>query len=195
MLSELAHVSAYAASASFGRDVYRRIKKGDLLVLFLAGSFMTVMGFRQLADGGERGPIATLFVMLGSIAMIVIGTGLVSVIVLVVSGGSAAVILVGLLYLVCAAAIGLTWGGRSRAARRRAKAIERHNLDFLASEGFRDLGIGEDIIEDAEGNRLKYKGEEPTLLIFSLVGRRNMRAAINLDREGRMLSYTGPVKL
>lgn len=195
MLSELAHVAAYAASGSFGRDMYRKLKKGDLLVFFLAGTFLTVVGFRLLADPRDRGPVARIFVALGSIAMIVIGTGLVGLVLAVITGGSSAFIVVAFVYLVVAGGAGLFWGRRDHAKRERARAIERHNLEFLEREGFRDLGVGEDIIEDRDGNRLKYKDEEPSRMIFMVVGRRNVRAAISLDPEGRMLSYTGAVRL
>lgn len=51
-----------------------------------------------------------------------------------------------------------------------------------------------DPIEDAEGNRLKLAEQTDDKLVFTVVGKRGLRAAIKLD-DGRMVEYTGLVKL
>ena len=68
-------------------------------------------------------------------------------------------------------------------------------MRFLNDYGFQDLGLGEEVIEDGDGNRLKLKEQSDERLLFMVVGRRNVRAAISLDEEGRMKDYTGAVKL
>ena len=208
MLNELATVAAYSASANFGRDVYKAIKKGGPVVAFLAGAFLTVIGIRHLVMGHpHRGFLSTLFItVLGSLLMIIAGTALVTVAVVAVGGYTGLIndtrgplagqiIRVVLLYLAAAIPVGLIWGLMSRASRHREQQVEANNLQFLEENGFTDLGLGEDIIEDGEGNRLKLRSEEDGQLVFSVVGRRNVRAAIQLDDAGRMVAYTGAVRL
>jgi hypothetical protein len=210
MLADLARVAAYSASASFGRDMYKSLKRANIFVLLLAGMFLTVLGFRHLVKGHDRGIFGTVFItVIGSIVMIILGLVFAAPAIYYLgisfAPGTAnseastaqakSILIVGSLYFLCAAAAGLTWGFVNRSARNRVMAIEQHNLEFLEREGFRDLGVGEDIIEDSDGNCLKYKGEEEHLIVFTIVGRRNVRAAINLDQDGRMISYSGPVKL
>lgn len=208
MLNELATVAAYSASASFGRDVYKSIKKGGLVVAFLAGAFLTVIGIRHMIMGHpQRGFFGTLFLtIIGSVLMIIAGTAVATMAVVAIGGytglindtrGSLVgqIIRVVLLYLVVAAPVGLIWGLMSRASRRRAQQVETDNLQFLEENGFTDLELGEDIIEDGEGNRLKLRAEEDGQLVFSVVGRRNVRAAIQLDDVGRMVAYTGAIRL
>ena len=207
MLKELATVAAYGAAASFGRDVYRSTKNGSPLVWFGLAAFMSIAGFRMIGAGGDRdddeaGVGAILLIIAGIIipnAMVFIFLVATSAIVDVVRYGIwsliGALAAISTIYLFLAAAIGLPWGRSERAEKERLWAIEDHNMQFLDQNGFQDLGLGEKIIEDSDGNRLKFKEQSDDRLLFMVVGRRNMRAAIRLDEEGRMTDYTGAVKL
>ena len=207
MLKELATVAAYSASASFGRDVYRSTKNGSPVIWLGIAAFMSVAGFKMIAAGGERqgegaGAGATLLILGGILVFNVLAffflvyTGLGAY----YAGGDLnrfimLMILMTLVYLTIAALIGLPWGSSERAEKERFWAIEDHNMRFLDEGGFQDLGLGDEIIEDADGNRLKFREQLDDRLLFTVVGRRNVRAAIVLDEQGRMTDYTGAVKL
>lgn len=207
MLRELATVAAYGASASFGRDIYRSTKNGNPVIWLGIAAFMSIAGFKMIAAGGDRegesaGAGAT-FLILGGILvfnalafLFVVYTGLGAY----YTGGSLGrltvmLLLMTIVYLAVAALIGLPWGRSERAEKERLWAIEHHNMRFLDENGFQDLGLGDEIIEDADGNRSRLKDQLDDRLLFMVVGRRNMRAAITLDEEGRMTDYTGAVKL
>lgn len=97
-----------------------------------------------------------------------------------------------------AATAGLTLFGmmiglfRRRGRLRRFAAIE-HNEAFLAENGFKETA-GRDVTHyDADGNALRFLEASPDRLSFMVVGRRGRRAYIDLDENGRMLSYSGIV--
>ena len=207
MLKELATVAAYGASASFGRDVYRSTKNGNPAIWLGIAVFLSIAGFKMIGAGGERegegAGVGALLLILGGVLvfnalafLFLMYTGLAANL----SGGDLgrlAGLLIALtaVYLMIASPIGLVWGRRERAEKERFWAIEDHNMRFLDENGFQDLGLGDEIIEDADGNRLKLREQSDDRLFFMVVGRRNMRAAITLDEEGRMTDYTGAVKL
>lgn len=157
--------------------------------------------------GHDRGFFGTLFLtIIGSLLMIVSGTALAVAAVLIIGGYTGILVegrvnlvfvmsSIAALYVIVSAIVGLSWGFSNRAANNRARMVEQDNIRFLDENGFSDVGLGEDVIEDGEGNRLKLKAEEIGKLVFTVVGRRNIRAAIELDDEGRMIAYTGAVRL
>ena len=67
--------------------------------------------------------------------------------------------------------------------------------DFLLQNRIQETG-DEDVTHiDSSNNKLRLLEENTDMLVFMAVGRRNRRAYINLDRDGRMIEYTGVVKL
>ena len=211
MLKELATVAAYGASASFGRDIYRSTKNGNPVIWLGLAAFMSIAGFKMISAGGERegegvgflsGVGAVLLILTGVVVFNVIAflfmayTGLAAY----YGGGDIKRIVFILLtitavYIMIAGLIGSVWGSSEKTEKERIWAIEAYNMRFLDDNGFQDLGLGDEIIEDADGNRLKVKEQQDDRILFLVVGRRNVRAAILLDEEGRMTDYTGAVKL
>lgn len=206
MLKELATVAAYSASASLGRDVYRSTKDGNPLIWLGLAVFMSVAGFKIFSAGGERegeeiaslSVVGAVFLIIGGIAVfnlfaffIMAYTGLAAK----YNGAGGLLILINLAYISISGLIGIIWGSNEKSEKERVWAIEAHNMQFLNENGFQDLGLGDEIIEDADGNRLKIKEQQDGRILFLVVGRRNVRAAIILDEEGRMMDYTGAVKL
>ena len=211
MLKELATVAAYGASASFGRDVYRSTKNGNPVIWLGLAAFMSIAGFKMITAGGEReGEGLGFFSGIGALILILAGVAVFNVLAflfMVYTGLAASyaggdisrligiLLMVTLVYLAIAGLIGSVWGSSERTEKERLWAVEAHNMRFLDDNGFQDLGLGDEIIEDADGNRLKIKEREEERILFMVVGRRNVRAAIYLDDEGRMTDYTGAIKL
>ncbi|WP_109369328.1 hypothetical protein [Ochrobactrum soli] len=190
---------------SLGRDIYKGTKKnGGNLLLLLAVIFCPFIGGRALVRGHDRGVMGTLFLTyIGSILLIAIGfvaasflafqglaatskeTEAGSVIVLaVVTGASVTAFLAG---------IGMLTGLYQRPKRLRAFAVKRYNELFLADNGFKETD-GKDITHYApDGQALRFLEAHPGKLVFMAIGKRGKRAFIDLDENGRMLSYTGVV--
>ena len=75
------------------------------------------------------------------------------------------------------------------------RAIAQENETFLLQNGIQETG-GEDVTHiDSNNNKLRLLEENNDMLVFMAVGRRNRRAYINFDQDGRMIEYTGVVKL
>lgn len=198
-----------AAVAGFGlplgRDIYKGTKKnGGNLLLLLAVIFCPFIGGRGLVRGHDRGVLSTLFLTyIVNIFLITIGfvaasflafqgiaatskeTEAGGVIVLaVVTGASVTAFLAG---------IGMLTGLYQRPKRLRAFAVKRYNERFLADNGFKETD-GKDITHYApDGQALRFLEAHPGKLVFMAIGKRGKRAFIDLDENGRMLSYTGVV--
>ena len=75
------------------------------------------------------------------------------------------------------------------------RAIAQENETFLLQNGIQETG-GEDVTHiDSNNNKLRLLEENNDMLVFMAVVRRNQRAYINFDQDGRMIEYTGVVKL
>ena len=211
MLKELATVAAYGASASFGRDVYRSTKKENPIIYLIIALFLSITGFHQLVKGHDRGVIGTVFLtLIGSMLMIVLGCLCFGAAFMFVASYTDVIrflsfkyrltleqlsIISILGYVAVSALVGVPWGLSDRNKRAQAIYVEQRNEEFLVNLGFEDPGLGEGILQDRDGNRLKLREQDEGQLVFTVVGRRNMRAAIRLDEDGRMREYTGAVKL
>ncbi len=197
MIADLARTAVHAASADIGRDVYRNLKKGNLILLAIAAGLTGILGFRLI------GMLRSVWSVLGGLALIFLGLVIALPIFVFISAlaspnGSVqpGMLLIPVaVYLGVCGLTGLIWGHRERAADAKASGIEHHNISFMLDAGFSDLGVGDDLLSDPEGNTLKLKAQEPSKMVFMVVGRRNMRAAIELDPDGRMTSYTGLIKI
>ena len=97
--------------------------------------------------------------------------------------------------LVSLTGLGFLIGVLQRPGRKRQFAIEEENETFLLQNGIQETG-GEDVTHiDSNNNKLRLLEENNDMLVFMAVGRRNRRAYINFDQDGRMIEYTGVVKL
>ena len=206
--SKLALVAAGASGAAvagfglaFGRDVYNKTKKNiGLIALMFAAIFCPFIGGRGLVRGHDRGVIGTLFLtFIGSVLLIVVGFGVVAIAVFGVLTvvnfdphkvpSMAAV--ASFVLTATAAGTGFLVGLFQRPKRLKAFAVRRSNEKFLEDNGFRETD-GTDITHyDPNGQPLRFLETHPDRLVFMVVGRRGKRAYINLDREGRMLDYSG----
>ncbi len=92
------------------------------------------------------------------------------------------------------AIVGVIWGTSIKSREMTEISIAQHNLKFLEDHGLRDSAFESDLIEDDEGNRLRVRETRDDAIVFTVVGRRGLRAAISLN-DGRMVSYSGIVTL
>jgi hypothetical protein len=199
-MRNLAAIAMGSAAAGFGwsagRDIYRKGKEWVLPAVALAAvaggsgyaAWNLSRGHREPSAGRTVGALA---VAGGSLALCltVLGAG---------SGNPspgrppsdpAAAVGLALLVHAASAVIGLLVGLGQRGKRTRAFAIERHNLDFMAREGIRDVGGREETYLDSAGTEMKLDDVRRDAMVFKLVGRRNARAYIDIDPDGRMLAY------
>lgn len=207
MIGQIANAAAFGFGANAGRDVYRNVKKGGVFVFLLIGIFLTGFGYRELVRGHDRGFFGTLFLtLLGSVFMIIAGSVLMFPFGMIASGflaGQGApkheelalTVPIILVAHFASAVVGLGWGLAKRRVWQRARSVAAHNIKFLRDEGFNDLGVGDDVIEDPDGNRLRLHDQNDNAIVFVAIGRRNVRASIRLDPIGRMTEYTGLVAL
>ena len=199
-LRSLAAIAVGSAAAGFGwsagRDLYKKGKEWVVPVVLLAavagGSGYAAWNLSR----GHREPSAARIA--GS--FLVAGASLALCLFVSLSGAGKPAPghpqagqgdLVGLALAVHAASavLGLLIGLAQRGKRVRAFAIERHNLDFMAREGIRDVGGREETYLDGNGTELKLEDVRRDAMVFKLPGRRTVRAYIDLDPEGRMLAY------
>lgn len=189
---------------SMGHDLWKATKRGRLsLILVVLGSLaLPVLGGRSLVRGHDRGFAGTLFkTILGSVLLVAVGFALACFIFLMLSvllkkshGGpppwdwilSAAASVTAVMWCV-----GLLWGAIQRPARLKMFGIRRTNEEFLESQGFRATD-GDDITHfDPDGQPLRFIEAHRDRLVFMVVGKRGKRSFIDLDGEGRMVSYSG----
>ncbi len=195
MIEQLATAATYGFGASFGRDLYKAAKKNPI-VWAIIGILMIAYGWRNYYLGIGHGAAYRFFVtFLGSTLLILIGTGGF----LVIGGGLAkdtngASVLIALGLIVLSTIAGNIWGATDRKKRIRAEELAEQNAAFLHNIGLRDSDFDADLLQDAEGNLLKLIDQDDTKIVFSVAGKRGLRAAIKLER-GRMVDYTGVVRL
>ncbi|WP_172724427.1 hypothetical protein [Neorhizobium tomejilense] len=196
MIADIARAATTGFGASFGRDVYRSAKKNPLLFVAIGASLL-VFGWRNLFMGIGRSALYFFFVnLIGSLVMIVVGGGLVMTAALIFEdkhSASNAAVGWGFLAVSVLSLVGILWGLQSRRAKAHRIGIERRNVAFLAAHGFTDAGFESTNLQDAEGHILKLIEQTDDRLVFSVAGRRGLRAAIRIE-DGEMVSYTGVVK-
>ncbi|TGV61077.1 hypothetical protein EN784_01370 [bacterium M00.F.Ca.ET.141.01.1.1] len=187
---------------AFGRDVYRKSKKNaGLIVLLLVVVTCPFIGGRGLLRGHDRGLFGTIFLtVLGSLLLIAAGLCAATLLVLefllisdngkldnpfplALSGGLAVTALL--------AGAGIVVGLVQRPKRLKAIAVGKFNERFLEENGFQETD-GDDITHyDDSGQALRFLEAHQNRLVFMAVGRRGKRAFIDLDQDGRMVSYSG----
>ncbi|WP_109366644.1 hypothetical protein [Ochrobactrum soli] len=190
---------------SMGRDIYKGTKKnGGNLLLLLAVIFCPFIGGRGLVRGHDRGVLGTLFLTyIGSILLIAIG--FIAASILAFEGLAATskeseaggvimlAMMIGAAVTAFLAGIGMLTGLYQRPKRLRAFAVNRYNERFLTENGFKETD-GKDITHYApDGQALRFLEAHPGKLVFMAVGKRGKRAFIDLDNDGKMVSYTGVV--
>lgn len=183
---------------SFGRDLYKSAKKNPAIYAVM-GALLLVFGWRNAFLGYGRSTAYFVFVtVIGSTLMILVGGALLAVfahmfalsfvgqnhpLAAMFSGGAVLVSSVG----------GILWGRSARAARIREIHLAVLNYHFLDENGFSESEFESDQMVDADGHTLKIIEQTPEKIVFSVVGRRSLRAAIRLQ-DGEMMSYTGVQK-
>ncbi|TIQ33082.1 MAG: hypothetical protein E5X48_25065 [Mesorhizobium sp.] len=207
--SKLALVAAGVGGAAvagfglaFGRDIYRKSKKNaGLIVLLLVVVTCPFIGGRGLVCGHDRGLFGTIFLtVLGSLLLIGAGlcaaTFLILEFLLISDNGKlenpfAFALLGGSAVTAIVAGIGVVVGLVQRPKRLKAIAVGKLNERFLEENGFRETD-GDDITHyDDSGQALRFLEAHQNRLVFMAVGRRGKRAFIDLDQDGRMVSYSG----
>ncbi|ESX14459.1 hypothetical protein X768_01675 [Mesorhizobium sp. LSJC265A00] len=187
---------------AFGRDIYKKTKKNvELIALLLAAVFCPFIGGRGLVRGHDRGIFGTIFLtVLGSVLLIVAGfcaaTLLLFGVLVMFNDGNAHsplrfALVGGFVVTAIIAMIGLVAGVVQRPKRLKVIAVAKFNDRFLKENGFQETD-GDDITHhDANGQMLRFLEGHPDRLVFLAVGRRGKRAFIDLDQDGRMVSYSG----
>lgn len=198
LLQQLAHAAVGGFGASFGRDLYRGAKKNPV-VFVIIGALLLAFGWRNLFLGRGRSATYRIFVtFFGSVVMILIGTIITGIAGFYLSSIVAGTngqpsIWIPLILLCSISGIGILWGRRDRTARQRMAEIEDRNVQFLLEIGLEDSGFESDTLRDSNGNILKIKEQADDRIVFSVAGKRGLRAAIGM-RGGEMISYTGIVR-
>lgn len=188
----LANSAVFGFGASFGRDIYKKTKDASLLLFALAILFLTVWGYRGLARNiGNDIRSNKILRILGSVLSIVAGTTASSYFLYLYTDGDMTTV-IGL--HIVSAAIGIFWGRMQKHGDENNAAIALANLQFLEANGLHDSQFEADLIEDEDGNNLRVKETRDDAIIFTVVGKRGLRAMISLD-GGRMVDYSGVVRL
>lgn len=185
---------------AFGRDIYKKSKKNfGFILLLLAVIFCPFIGGRGLVRGYDRGLFGTIFLtLIGSVLLIVAGLCATTFLAfqIVVMGKIdpdnpfPLALLGGFVTTGIIAGIGVLVGLFQRPKRLKAIAVSKANEEFLTDNGFRETD-GTDITHyDPSGQALRFLEAHPDRLVFMTIGRRGKRAFINLDQNGRMVSYS-----
>lgn len=206
--SKLALVAAGVGGAAvagfglaFGRDIYKKSRKNiEIILLLLAIIFCPFIGGRGLIRGHDRGLVGTIFLtIVGSILLITVGYIAAALLAFqtVVLGNVEPdnalplALLCGFVTTAFITGIGVLVGLVQRPKRLKAIAAIRANNRFLTDNGFRETD-GTDITHyDPSGQALRFLEAHADRLVFMAVGRRGKRAYIDLNEDGRMVSYSG----
>ncbi|MBZ9746811.1 hypothetical protein LB516_16300 [Mesorhizobium sp. CO1-1-7] len=187
---------------AFGSDIYKKTKKNvELIALVLATVFCPFIGGRGLVRGHDRGIFETIFLtVLASLLLIAAGLCaatllMLGVLMLVADGKLDSPFLLALLggfvLTTLLAGMGIVVGLVQRPKRLKAIAVGKFNERFLDENGFRETD-GDDVTHyDDSGQALRFLEAHQNRLVFMAVGRRGKRAFIDLDQDGRMVSYSG----
>lgn len=195
MIERLLNAATSGFGASFGRDLYKSAKKNPFILIVL-GIALIAVGWRGFYMGVGRSSAYRLFVtFLGSLLMVVTGTSLFLLVGLLYSDNQNTVpIIVALGCVILATISGNFWGLSARKKRKTAIAIKKQNIEFFQEIGLSDSAFDTNLLTDREGNLLKLIEQTDEKIVFSVSGRRGLRAAISLS-HGLMSNYTGIVKI
>lgn len=207
MIEMLAHSAVWGFGSSFGRDAYRKVKNVSLMTIFwaciLALLFLTIWGYRGLARNIDNRAQSNLgWRIIGSIVAVMLGTATTYVVfniythehprwdrLYLENSGWAVQI-----YLVLAF-LGIVWGIFKKRKDHKEFDLEVDNINFLNDQGLIDSPFDTDLIEDEDGNKLRVKEVRDGAIVFTVIGKRSLRALITLDNDGRMVEYSGVVQL
>ncbi len=196
-INALARIALGAGAAGFGwsagRDSYRFLKKNFLVVAGVAacagGAGYAAWDLSRGHPGGA-GPWRIVRDAAIAVASSVLGSFVLASMARPGDAGGAA--LLALAAQAAAGLVGLAAGLAQRGRRTRAFAVEAHNVAFMRAAGLRDVGGNENTFLDGLGNELKHKDTREDAMVFSVHGRRNVRAYIDIDPTGRMTGYRPP---
>ena len=188
---------------SFGRDVYKKTKEYWpvlLVLLLLAGVFFSALWlFRNY-----RTTAGALFKRIGALVVLVASSvGVFYVLMFLqgfVSGVNylvpSTVAVYGILFL-----MGMWTGIRHRRKRRTAWEAEEHNEAFLAHHGLEVVDVDDKgnlrLRDNSDGGayRLMENLDVAGELEFMALGRRNKRAYLRYDGNGRYTEWSGMVAI
>lgn len=198
MFETLAYTATAGFGASFGRDLYKAAKKNPI-VFGIIGALMLAFGWRNLFLGYGRSVAYFIFVtIISSLLMILIGGALLGAAAVVCASifaehNTTALALTAVGALSSVSFLGIVWGRRDRRVRIRRLRVEANNIKFLRDSGFSESQFESDQMVDPSGHTLKLVEQTDNRLVFSVVGRRGLRAAIAMQ-DGEMISYSGVQK-
>lgn len=89
--------------------------------------------------------------------------------------------------------LGIKRGISQRKERRLAWEAEEHNKEFMDEIGLSEIGNKQFV--DSEGNRYRFENEYVNMIELFPLGRRNRRAYIEFDDNGKFNNWTGIVKI
>ncbi len=195
MINQLANAATYGFGASFGRDLYKSAKNNPI-VWAIIGILLLVFGWRNLYMGVGRGVAYKFFVsFLGSLIMIALGISGFLIVGTAMDGGNGnGFMTIAIVLIIICTIIGNLWGMADRKKRIQEIEIVQHNTTYMYELGLTDSDFDSDLLQDQEGNLLKLQEQTDDKIVFSVSGKRGLRAAIKL-KEGRMVDYTGIVKI
>lgn len=195
MIDQLLNSATFGFGASFGRDLYKAAKKNPIIWAII-GIALIAVGWRGFYMGVGRGAAYKFFVtFLSSLLMVIVGTAaFLGLGAAYSSPESNTPMMIALGIVIMSTIGGNLWGLAARRGRKQALELKAHNADFLEEVGISDSDFDTNLLQDSEGNLLKLTEQTADKIVFSVSGRRGLRAAIKLD-QGRMVDYTGIVKI
>lgn len=187
MLQTLAHSAVAGFGASAGRDTYKEFKNGNPALVAIAGLFLVTWGYRGIArNAGNATRSNRPARIIGNAAAALVGTALIYgvFVILTPEESRGNVVWITLGFHAISALVGTLWGNVVKKRELREYDVEAHNVAFMEEHGLRDSLFESDLLEDENGNRLRVKETRDDRIVFTVVGRRGLRAAISLSKVG-----------
>ncbi len=199
---------------SLGKDNYKTAKEFAPFAIFVMLVAMAVLGAiylpfragREMVKGHNRSMIGTIIkTYLWNIIIAIIGFCMLYVYSIMFVNGWNAELEAGqepyaYNHVVIRAfpllfGLGILYGLWLRKKRKTVLEIESENENFLKKHGFRETNSETYPYVDGYNNKLRLLESTKRQLVFMVVGKKGKRAFIDLDNTGRMVKYSGPVKV
>ena len=179
---------------SLGRDIYRHtgnivgglliaaVLTGPLFAVFYAGQLFG-MNYQTTDESRKRCSEATV-ILLGCVGILTV---------LLNQWSPLAEVAVFLAFLVPLFGWGYWNGYAKRDARQAEWEINAHNALFMQEQNIVENSDG--TVRDNEGNFYRFNGRYGNTIELFAISRRNRRAYLELDPDGRLVSWSGLKKL